>query len=119
MGAQPRRRRNRNGRDSMVRKFVSASRKWLQGIVVLLIAVVLGLFLVFRSQGEITLEKWHFGIVLLPFLVIGVIHILLMYDAWFVHGSKGVIGRLKKVAFFPIALTYTLVSVLLLVRFVF
>lgn len=103
----------------MVREFIAANRRWLQGIAVLSIAVLLGLFFVFRTQGELALEKWHFGLILLPFFVIGLIHIVLMYDAWFVRGSGGVIGRLKKAAFFPIALVYALVLGFLLVRFVF
>jgi hypothetical protein len=103
----------------MVREFVAANRRWLQGIVVLLIAVLLGLFFVFRNQEEIILEKWHLGLILLPFFVIGSIHILLMYDAWLARGSEGVIGRLKKIAFLPIALVYALVLGFLLVRFVF
>lgn len=103
----------------MVREFVAANRRWLQGIAILSIVVLLSLFFIFRTQGEIILEKWHFGLILLPFFVIGLIHILLMHDAWFVRGSEGVIGRLKKAVFFPIALVYILVLAFLLVRFVF
>ncbi len=103
----------------MVREFVAANRRWLQGVGVLLVIVLLGLFLVFRNHQEIVLERWHFALILLPFFVIGMIQILLMYDAWFVRGSESVLGRLKKAAFFPIALVYMLVLTFLVVRFVF
>lgn len=103
----------------MVREFVSANRRWLQGVGVLLIIVLLGRFFVLRNHQEIVLEKWHFALILLPFFVIGMIQIVLMYDAWFVRSSEGVLGRLKKAAFFPIALVYMLVLACLVVRFVF
>ena len=101
----------------MVRKFVTVDRKWLQGVAVFVLAILVVLFLVLREDHDIVLEKWQLALILLLFFLFGGIHMLLMYDAWFVRGGCRLSG-LKKVVFFHISLVYTVVLAFLFVIFV-
>ena len=83
-------------------KLQFAHRRQLRSLMVLSITALLVLFYVFRNHQQIVLEKWHFALVLLPFFIIGMIQSLLMYDAWFVRGSKSALGTLKRVSFSPL-----------------
>ncbi len=68
----------------------------------------LGLIFFIRTTGSLALEPWQFALMLLPFALFGVAHLLLMYANWFVPGQQGMLATLKKTLFWILAATYTL-----------
>jgi len=103
----------------VVIEFVATYRRWLQVTLVLLFSALFCLLITFRDGREIFLEKWQFASVVLVFLLIGLIHAILMYDAWFVRGKKNLLGKAKRGAFFLIVGVYMSVLLFLLKSFVF